>query len=227
MVSYAQVAASFVGSGMVVRGGFAFEPDESPLDALNGRAALFAVLVGNVGPELWAKFGDKSDERPARVDALDRWTVATVAPMAEALGARAVYPFDKPFLPFQNWAMRAEPVMPSPLGILIHPEYGLWHAYRAALLFSNVIDVPLKGECAGPCETCSDRPCLSTCPVAAFGSAGYDVPRCMAHLKSPAGASCLSDGCLARAACPVGVSYHPEQARFHMRAFFRARLAAE
>ena len=32
-----------------------------------------------------------------------------------------------PYWPFQQWARRAEPVHPSPIGVLIHPRYGLWH----------------------------------------------------------------------------------------------------
>ena len=38
--------------------------------------------------------------------------------------------------------MRAEAVAPSPLGILIHPDYGLWHAYRGALAFAERLALP-------------------------------------------------------------------------------------
>jgi hypothetical protein len=60
--------------------------------------------------------------------------------------------------------------------------------------------------------------------VEAFGQSGYDVPRCVAHLDSPAGSECLSGGCLARRACPVGrnYAYSAQQAEFHTRAFLQA-----
>src|SRR4030095_137820 len=44
-----------------------------------------------------------------------------------------------------RWAMRAEAVAPSPLGILIHPDYGLWHAYRGALAFAERLALPPRG----------------------------------------------------------------------------------
>ena len=47
-----------------------------------------------------------------------------------AISARsALFPFGgPPHFPFQQWARRAEPVHPSPIGLLIHPIYGLWHS---------------------------------------------------------------------------------------------------
>lgn len=179
------------------------------------------LLVGNVGGELWPAFAPHIDgERHA----LDRWTRTTVAAIADRFDARAMYPFDSPPLPFQQWAMRCEPVRPSPLGILMHPDYGLWHAYRAALLFADVIDLPAVEDRPSPCETCVDRPCLTACPVGAFTASGYEVAACADHLDSPAGRDCLDNGCRARAACPVAASraYPPDQTRFHMAAFHRA-----
>ena len=37
--------------------------------------------------------------------------------------------------------MRAEGLKPSPIGILMHPQFGLWHAYRGALLFDVEIEL--------------------------------------------------------------------------------------
>jgi hypothetical protein len=139
-----------------------------------------------------------------------------------------LFPFDgPPFLPFQRWAQKAEPVHPSPLGILIHPDWGLWHAYRGALAFAERIDLPLPDRRSSPCESCAGKPCLTACPVGAFTSAAYDVPTCVTHISAPAGAECIT-GCLARRACPVGLGYHhiAEQARFHQRAFLAAQLAS-
>lgn len=149
-----------------------------------------------------------------------------MATLARDFGARAILPFDgPPYVPFQRWAQRAEPVAPSPVGILIHPDYGLWHAYRGALAFPEALELPPADPRPRPCDTCSGRPCLTTCPVDAFTRAGYDVPACAGHLRGAAGADCVTGGCLARRACPVGGAwaYAPGQAEFHMRAFLRAR----
>ena len=78
---------------------------------------------------------------------LDTWSREVIGEVAEEFGARAVSPSDRPYLPFQQWAMRAEGLRPSPLGILMHPEYGLWHAYRGALLFD--VEIPIQAPQRG------------------------------------------------------------------------------
>ena len=181
----------------------------------------FLILIGNAGPEMFRRFGS---ERDPRHDLMDDWCREVIGRLARELDARAVYPFDKPPLPFLTWARRAKAGHISPLGMNIHSVYGLWHAFRAALLFPVAFDLPSASAGAHPCETCVGKPCLSACPVAAFSSTGYDVPRCVSHIASPDGAPCMSGGCLARRACPVGqaFTYGNEQMNFHMRAFLRA-----
>jgi len=62
--------------------------------------------------------------------------------------------------------LQAEPLHRSPLGLLIHPEWGLWHSYRGALGLRERLDLPPHESVASPCESCRERPCLSACPVA-------------------------------------------------------------
>ncbi len=187
-------------------------PDGTPVGAV--------LMVGNAGPGMWRRF---SDERPAGPSPLDAWTINVLARVAERFGACAVYPFQLPFLPFQQWAMRAEPCYVSPLRMLIHPVFGLWHACRGALLFAGDIGLPDRVEVPSPCESCVGSPCLSMCPVGAFAADAYDAAGCLAHLDGPDGEDCVALGCRARRACPVGSEYRyaPEQARFHMEAFRR------
>ena len=129
-----------------------------------------------------------------------------------------------PYRPFQRWAQRASALHQSPLGVLIDAEFGLWHALRAALLFSHPIDLPPRPETASPCDSCADRPCLSACPVDAFTAAGYDAARSRAHVASAAGTACRTGGCLARRGCPVGAehAYEDAQQAFHMASFIGA-----
>ena len=209
------------GTGLVARGAFHPEPD----DGVPGDPGTL-VLVGNAGPDMWRAFDAARLGYAGHANPLDAWVRDVLTGIASELGATALFPFGgPPFLPFQRWAQRAEPVHPSPLGVLIHPEYGLWHAYRGALAFAERLDVPAREDRPSPCETCADKPCLSACPVEAFAGAGYDVPRCVAHIGTAAGADCIDGGCAARRACPVGHDfvYEPAQAAFHMRAFRAAQ----
>lgn len=186
------------------------------------------VLVGFVGSQNWPAFAISPEATDGQPNPLDRWSTRVTTAIAGSLGATPLFPFDgPPFLPFQRWAQQAEPVHPSPLGILIHPDWGLWHAYRGALAFADWIDLPPPDPRPSPCDGCADRPCLTACPVGAFTSAGYDVPACVTHIAALAGAECMGVGCLARRACPVGAEHRhvPAQAEFHQRAFLGAQCS--
>jgi hypothetical protein len=211
-----ELAAALAPHGLILRGGFhPVATDGLPAD---GGTLL---MVGNAGGAMWQAF---SRERDAAKNPLDRWTKRVVDPIATRFSALALYSFGEPHSPFQRWAQRAEAVHPSPLGILIHPQFGLWHAWRAALLFDDRLELPPRRDEPSPCESCREKPCLSACPVGAFTIAGYDVAACAAHIVTH-DATCLDAGCHARNACPIGESfrYPPEQIRFHMAAFARAR----
>lgn len=181
------------------------------------------LLIGNAGPEMFRRF---LRERGAALESLDDWTRRTLQPLAATLGARAVFPFDRPFPPVQAWARRAGAGFVSPLGLNIHPRYGLWHAFRAALLFPTPLELPATAVAEHPCERCVAKPCLAACPVQAFKPDHYDTAACTGWLASDRGAECMGRGCLARHACPVGreFTYDPVQASFHMQ-HFRASMS--
>lgn len=215
--------------GLRVRGAFLTASEDGVPDA-PGRPARSLVMLGNAGPKLWHAFRAAPEVHDGQPHALDRWSRRVIDGLARALGATALYPFaGPPYYPFVAWAKRAEPVAESPLGMLIHPDHGLWHAYRGALAFAEVLALPPRDTRRRPCDSCPTRPCLSACPVAAFSDRGYDVEACVEHIEAPAGADCLDLGCRARRACPVGrdAIYAPEQARFHMLAFQAARRVAK
>ncbi|MDH3236041.1 MAG: hypothetical protein OEQ29_21165, partial [Alphaproteobacteria bacterium] len=211
-------------AGLTPRGAFHPEPEDDVPTLPDGTPAGTLVLAGNIGPAMWSAFQDTS---PTGKDALDRWSGDVLGPIAARFGGAAHLPGGPPYLPFIRWAQRAGPVQPSAIGMLIHPDYGLWHAYRGALALPGRLDLPPPDDRPRPCDTCADTPCLATCPVEAFSAQGYDVPACVGYLDSETGNSCLSHGCAARRACPVGRDYHyaPEQAAFHMAAFLRANPA--
>ena len=220
------VLAALAGVGLTPRGAFHPAPGDGVPALADGRPARTLVLAGNAGPGLWRRFAAERD--PAR-DSLDAWTRAVLEPVARRLGAAALYPFTAPPLPFQRWARNAEPCHASPLGLLIHPEWGLWHGYRGALAFADTLALPPRpAPEPSPCDSCETRPCLDACPVAAFSPDGFDWPACTRHLVRPEGADCMDLGCRARRACPVGAEHRhaPAQAAFHMRAALAGATAA-
>lgn len=210
--------------GLVSRGGFHPRPEDGVPPLPEGGAAGTVVLAGNVGDAMWRCFQQAGTRHSSPHHPLNNWTRQMLDTIATRYGAYAMYPFDgPPYHPFQRWAQRAEPVSPSPIGTLIHPDFGLWHAYRGALAFSEDLTLPPFAARPCPCRTCRDKPCLSACPVHAFASGRYDVNACLDHIGGDHGVECLHRGCLARRACPVGrqFQYSAGQARFHMEAFLR------
>lgn len=213
----------FEASGLFVRGGFYPDDGDGVPTLANGEAAGTVLLIGNAGAAMWQVFqseGNLTARHPQ-----DTWLRPKIENVAEAVGAQPVFPNDgPPFVPVQDWAMKAEPVYRSPIGILIHPEFGLWHVYRGALLFEDRIELPARENVPSPCDSCAKKPCLSVCPADAFLPGRFDAPACAAHVESAAGANCRERGCLARRACPVGKDYLyvREQQAFHTAAMLAA-----
>lgn len=206
--------------GLSCRGGFHVQNDDNGQLEQLPQSAKTLIMIGNIGSALWATAGEYI-RHSTRQHPLDHWTRSHLDGLADRVSAQVIYPFDgPPFAPFQRWAMRCESVAPSPIGPLIHPDYGLWHAYRAAFVFDTEIELPEKEDTASPCDACLDKPCTNRCPVAALGPQGYNVPACSAHLATPDN-RCMEHSCLARLACPIGREYvySIEMGQFHMEKF--------
>ena len=183
-------------------------------------------LLGADRDHMWEAFKAGPEATDGQADPLDRWSRRAIEAVAADLGAVAIFPFGgPPYQPFQRWATRGEDAASSPVAMQVTPGRGLWASYRGALGFTEVfaIEQPVT---VNPCPACP-APCLTACPVEAFAGGAYDVPRCVAHITSPAGVACREGGCLVRHACPAGRAATPPagQRRFHMDAFVRARLA--
>lgn len=210
--------------GLLLRGVLRPQADDVWPALPCGEPALL-WLVGAVGSALWGPLSASPEFHDGQADPLDRWSRHIGEHWAAQLGGLALFPFGgPPHWPFQRWADRAEPLTPSPLGLRLHPQHGLWHAYRFALLLPQRLAAPeapdaLDQAAPGACATCPSY-CVKGCPVGAHDQ-GFDLQRCVAHLRTPAGQTCLQQGCQARAACPEGTAsrYVPEHAAFHMQAF--------
>ncbi len=216
--------------GLHLRGGWIPTPQDVLPALPRGAAAAVVWMVGQVGSACWEAFSASRFFDDGQPDPMDRWSKSIGDALAQAHGGVAVYPSDgPPYAPFQQWARRAEPqLQASPLLLQIHPRWGLWHAYRFALVLPAVdaadaraLLAPRARSGTDICLACDGQPCLQACPVDAFEPGRYDVPACADHLHRPDGAHCMQRGCLARRACPVApeLRYEPAHAAFHMLAF--------
>jgi hypothetical protein len=218
--------------GLHLRGLFALNDDDKktltqPISKLANNNNLAIALVGNIGSSFWPQFSNSTEYIDGMPDPLDRWSKRVASQLGNNLDSAPLFPSDgPPYFPFQQWAQRAEGLSQSPIGLLVHPQYGLWHAYRFALILSADEAFPESaGIVESPCISCAEQPCLKTCPVEAFTTNGYDVPKCAEYLKLNTSSNCNQKGCEARLACPVGNThrYVDAQHLFHLWAFVGAR----
>lgn len=225
MIHFDQLCLRAADVGLAVRG--AFHPEPAELDrSLWPAPAGTIVLLGFTGSLQWAHFARSPEARDGHPHPLDRWSHRVIGSLAREFDAEDIYPSGTALapLPFQRMALRSEPVHRSPIGLLIHERWGLWHAYRGALVLPLAIELPPPAPRVHPCASCATQPCLSACPVRAFRPDTFDLDACVNHVLSDAGRECRERGCLARRACPVGAEfrYGEHQAQFHMRAFLRS-----
>ncbi|MEM6463957.1 MAG: ferredoxin [Pseudomonadota bacterium] len=202
--------------GLMARGGVHLDSENDRSAREHGYSTI--VLAGHAGSSLWPEF-ERFRRKYHQADPLDAWSKSVGGSIEAELGCVALYPFEKPWWPFQNWISRSEGLKPSPLAILIHPEYGLWHGYRAAFAFREAISIPPPKILVHACDSCPDRPCMSACPASAITEQPFAIDKCRGHLASAAGRlGCMVRGCLSRNACPVGAQYryNDTQLRFHM-----------
>lgn len=191
-----------------------------PADALPDHLQSLA-LIGPAGREFWPLFQAAPETQDGQPDPLDRWSARVIGGVATQVHGQALFPFGgPPWRPFINWALRSDQVFTSPVSLLVHRTQGLFVSFRGAIGLPRPCATP--PEIPSPCESCSDQPCRTACPVGALGPKGYDVPACHTHLDQPQGHDCLS-GCRVRRACPVGQGLRPvAQSAFHMASFHRS-----
>lgn len=197
-----------------------FRPHPDPLLPENTQTL---ALIGPDEPAFWPVFQASKEKMDGKADPMDRWSKRIITPWAKTMGATAFYPSDgPPYPPFISWALKSGAIRQSPVGLLIHAQAGLFVSFRAALALP--FECPDVGPSVSPCESCSDKPCVTACPVDALGGDTYNVPACHAYLGSDAGIDCLTRGCRARRACPISHAYGRVEAQsaFHMKAFYKS-----
>ena len=124
MIELERIRESLAPHGLALRGGFHPAPQDGAPRLAGGRACGTIVLLGNLGGALWPVFAELPELADGAPHALDRWDRGRISVVAPGFGATALFPFGgPPWLPFQRWAMKADCVAASPLGISIHPDH--------------------------------------------------------------------------------------------------------
>lgn len=201
------------------------------------------VIVGNGGGGLWAALKRHAEREPGWWDhehPLDEFTreivESSIALPLRASGHRCVvvYPFvhDNRTLNFVHLARVAGLTGPSVIGVSLHPRFGPWIAFRAALLVDELIDSPGPAINFDPCPTCTARSCISACPVGAVSiETGWDIPKCLTH-RVEVEPDCIKR-CHARTACVIGpehiypddeLAYHQMRSLRAMRPWYEANI---
>ncbi|KJZ19474.1 ferredoxin [Loktanella sp. S4079] len=198
---------------LTLLGGFAINAqDDLPINCGS------VLLIGPDEPRFWPEFIRSAEYQDGAPDPMDRWSKRQLNRIAVIHNGHAIFPSDgPPFAPFYSWALRTGLAWASPIGLLVHAQAGLFVSFRGALAVPWDVEFD---SIQSPCSSCATKPCQSSCPVGAFSKDGYDVAICKNHLTTPAGLDCMTQGCAARRACPIGQDRRiPDQSAFHMDAF--------
>jgi hypothetical protein len=174
------------------------------------------VLLGNGGRAFWEalQLYGMQTEHPVDYfsEQIGRQFIKNYLPAAEHLW---LFPSDL-LVPLQQLGHLAGWAHPSPLGLGISGQFGLWFAYRVAFL--TTADLPLSNydPTPSPCDSCIAKPCITTCPATAVHKdQSFNVPAC-ANFRLQTDSPC-ADRCLSRLACPVAPQhrYSPQQIQYH------------
>lgn len=199
------------------------------------------LLIGNHGPSMWRQLQQRQ-QRLGRVfaDPVDDYVQDIISErLRETLPHQhgsILYPRNRldahlPHVPLQQLGTLAGWHHTSPLGIGIHPEFGLWFAYRALVCIDCALSpatwadgqrsgIPkpanqLSSQLTEPtthtspsasltiCDSCQSRACQTACPAGAitFGQLP-DMQLCSSY-RLRENSPCANQ-CLARKACPAG-----------------------
>jgi hypothetical protein len=174
------------------------------------------LLLGHGGRQFWRSF--KSDFVEETADPIDTYSLQLAQTFIhDYLGNPPhliLYPGEYA-IPLQQLGELAGWCQPSPLGLGISATYGVWFAYRTAVLLNTDLPPTPLTPSTSPCNTCTDKPCLTACPPGAVQLANFDVFTC-SHYRLQENSPC-QDRCLARMACPVAAEhqYTLEQIQYH------------
>lgn len=173
------------------------------------------ILVANAGYKFWQSMKDAKVEGEDPIDQYSTTIVQRYSQHFLDAEFELLYPSDYP-VSLRTIGSKTGWSHDSPMGISIHPEFGLWFAYRALFMVSTPLPASQPIQLKHPCESCVDKPCQAVCPASAVTEMGaFDLDTC-ARFRIEDDSICGFQ-CLSRISCPVGAEYRyvPEQMKYH------------
>lgn len=178
------------------------------------------ILIGHGGTAFWQAL-QASGRDFTRNDIghpVDGFTVSIVQEYLQSEFAGSAYEIIYPgsyTVSLQELGKLAGWHHPSPLMVGINSTFGSWFAYRAVVLANTDLPVTTPVQTASPCASCVAKPCISSCPAAAFDNGQFNLPKCIGY-RQQADSACKNT-CMARVSCPVGSEhrYSEEQIHYH------------
>ena len=198
--------------------------DPQPPSALteSGSGSATLLLIGHGGRALWDHLHGSDFDFHGTGDPIDTFSVkATNEALAVELphvGRRLLYP--EPACPVDLVALGRHIgwLAPSPLGLGIHPEFGLWSAFRALWLLEAASEISPRPRAPDVCQSCVPQSCVAACPANAVTvDRRFNLGSCTDY-RSNIQSAC-ADTCLSRLACPEGAEhrYGDAQLSYHYR----------
>lgn len=184
----------------------------------------YVLLLGNGGRRFWEVWQAEQADYLSTADPLDDFSTAVGQAFLDQFlppcRTKWLYPDQQMSraIPLQQLGEAAGWAHPSPLGIGISAQFGLWFAYRAAVLLGGDVVLPTRRQrvAVSPCVSCETRPCVAACPAGAVREVHrFDVSACVSH-RVAEGSGCAGQ-CVARLACPVAPEhrYSAAQMAYH------------
>jgi len=189
------------------------------------KGAKSAIVIGNAGRNFWnayTVFLEANPDYPKdSARALDNYTADAVRKVSKDLDENGISnrlifyweQVDGRFVPLMRLAEQAGMGKPGKIGVMIHPEYGPWLAYRAVILTTVELEPTAPLIDFNPCDDC-EAPCVPACTGESMSDTGWDMNKCtMAKVVNK---DCAK-ACAARWECVLGQNYRypPEEIAYH------------
>jgi len=173
------------------------------------------ILIGHLGRDMWQHINLNSMETD---DPIDEYSVNTIQTYFREFHSenhyQILYP-GKVTIGLQQLGAIAGWHNSSPFKVGINEKWGSWFAYRAVVLADTDFELTKNQNLNSPCNSCTNRECISSCPAQALDSGELNFNSCIEYRKQEN--SVCRNSCLARVSCPVGIKYKytDDQVKYH------------
>ncbi|MGB1257077.1 MAG: hypothetical protein ACPG51_14510 [Thiolinea sp.] len=175
------------------------------------------LLTGHGGPLFWKKF---KSSVPAAIDPVDHFSATVSEQLLQkylpAVARRRLFPSLECPVNLMALGQAIGWHAPSPLGMGINADYGIWSAYRALWWLDAEIETAALPVAKPICSECVTQDCIQACPGNALELNKLpDLQRCADLRLQPE--SVCAETCVARMACPFAAEqcYTSEQMAYH------------